>query len=351
MKKTKLFILFNFREGPWGGANQFLHILSQELTARSTLEEHPNSNCATLVNCNPQPLRQLLLWLLQIFIAMVQAPRAPILLRIDGPVKDTRGCDEYIDLLFCDLAQKLSDQCIFQSKWSLQRMLDLGFPPEIPYAVISNATDPALFYPLPNPKTILPNAPLKIVSTSWSANARKGLASYTWCDAHLSTDAFSLTLIGNFKSDFKNATVVPPLGQAELSKRLKTYDVFFAPSLFESCSNAVIEALQSGLPVIARKGTSSEELVGEGGLFFERDEELPQLFNTIKQQYSVFAANIKHPVLSDVVDSYESAASAALAYAHKRSTLSIAMRLFYPIIFASKLVFYRLFQRKRDCTV
>jgi glycosyltransferase involved in cell wall biosynthesis len=60
----------------------------------------------------------------------------------------------------------------------------------------------------------------------------------------------------------------------EVHRELKTMDVFVMPSISEGMSNAILEAMATGLPVIATDSGGNRELVTDGvtgGLFAEED--------------------------------------------------------------------------------
>jgi glycosyltransferase involved in cell wall biosynthesis len=61
-------------------------------------------------------------------------------------------------------------------------------------------------------------------------------------------------------------------------KAYQSSDVFVLPSFEEGMPNVVLEAISSGLPVIASKIGGNEELVvnGKNGFLFERHEEIPK---------------------------------------------------------------------------
>ncbi|MFH1198793.1 MAG: glycosyltransferase [Candidatus Omnitrophota bacterium] len=62
--------------------------------------------------------------------------------------------------------------------------------------------------------------------------------------------------------------------RADIPKLLNILDIFVLPSFAEGCSNAVLEAMASGLPVIASDTTSNRELVQNSvtGILFSLDD-------------------------------------------------------------------------------
>ena len=66
----------------------------------------------------------------------------------------------------------------------------------------------------------------------------------------------------------------------EISQILLDADIFISPSLYESCSNAVIEALTVGLFVFYKEGTSSSEFVFNGKSFKNNNDLISLLNNS-----------------------------------------------------------------------
>ena len=66
--------------------------------------------------------------------------------RVDGPVGVYRGFDDGTDDRIAALNGALADATILQSRYSLEKHLELGFDLRAP-VVIPNAVDPAIFHP------------------------------------------------------------------------------------------------------------------------------------------------------------------------------------------------------------
>src|SRR5205814_1431650 len=67
----------------------------------------------------------------------------------------------------------------------------------------------------------------------------------------------------------------------ELADLLRVADVFVAPSLHDPCSNAVLEALACGLPVVYARSGGHAELVHEAGFGYDAIEEAPALLDRL----------------------------------------------------------------------
>ena len=115
----------------------------------------------------------------------------------------------------------------------------------------------------------------KIVTHHWSPNWMKGFDSYKIIDDLLDTSAWadkiSYTYIGNLPGNFKfrNTEVLEPLGDVELSEKLKSFHGYITGSINEPSGNHHIEAMQCGLPVLFINSGGIPEYCSENGLSFE----------------------------------------------------------------------------------
>jgi glycosyltransferase involved in cell wall biosynthesis len=68
------------------------------------------------------------------------------------------------------------------------------------------------------------------------------------------------------------------LSKAEVAKTYRRADAFVFPSLDEGMPNAVLEAMASGLPIIAAKARGTDELVTDGynGILYATSRDLPK---------------------------------------------------------------------------
>ncbi|MBA3400404.1 MAG: glycosyltransferase, partial [Actinobacteria bacterium] len=82
------------------------------------------------------------------------------------------------------------------------------------------------------------------------------------------------------------------------------HDVYVAASRDDPCSNALLEALACGLPAAYIESGGHPELVGEGGLPFLADEELPEVLDRLVQEIDMRRKAIFVPAISDVADRY-----------------------------------------------
>ena len=140
--------------------------------------------------------------------------------------------------------------------------------------VINNGVDLELFYP-PEKKAI--SSKVKLISTGRLIE-RKGYAYLI--EALKNNKNVELTLIGegNIKElleslALKNTVSVKFLGRIaheKIPEYLRFADVFVLPSLNEGMSNAILEAMACGLPVITTNVGGSSELVKGNGFIVNK---------------------------------------------------------------------------------
>ena len=191
------------------------------------------------------------------------------------PIGVYRGFDDGTDRRIVEINHALADATVFQSHYSLDKHRELGFDLRNP-VVIPNAVDPAIFYrpPVHEP---LAGRRLRVITTSWSANPRKGADLLRWLDRNLDFDLFEVTFAGNTEATFKRIQVVGPLASGPLADLLRAHDVYLAASRDDPSSNALLEGLACGLPAAFLRSGGHPELVGKAGIGFGDAEEVPEV--------------------------------------------------------------------------
>ena len=213
-----------------------------------------------------------------------------------------RGSNRELDDLCFELNGGFASANILQSAWTYKALIQLGYNPKNP-VIIYNAVDNTIFN-RKGKKEFDSTRKIRLISTSWSPNERKGGKTYKWIDENLDWDRFEYTFIGNTKETFSKIQHIPPLPSKELSQHLKSHDIYITASQNDPCSNALIEALECGLPSLYLNDGGHPELVGSGGLPFESNEEiLPQL-ERITNNYQIFQNLITTPNINEVTDKY-----------------------------------------------
>jgi glycosyltransferase involved in cell wall biosynthesis len=288
-------VLHRFRKPPYGGANQFLLALAGELRRRGlrvgTERIHRRTRAC----------------LLHAFLVDVDAVRrmrhdgCTLVHRVDGPLAGYRGFDDGSDAKVQEINRALADATVLQSAFSAEANRAAGLDLVDPH-VIWNAPDPAYFFP--GRARARAAAPLRIVATSWSDNANKGAETLSWLDANLDARLAEITFVGRTPARLQRIRVLPPVGSRELGDILRAHDAYLAPSLNDPCSNALLEALACGLPALYARSGGHPELVGDGGLGFDRADELPGLVERLTREHEERRAAIDIPTLAAVADEY-----------------------------------------------
>jgi glycosyltransferase involved in cell wall biosynthesis len=287
-------IFHEFHAPPYGGGNQFLLALVGELERRGlTVEKnrvsHGTPSCLyNSFNFDFARLRRLV----RDDVRMVH--------RVDGPVGVYRGFDDGTDRRIAEI-NNIADVTILQSQFSLRKHMDLGIELRNP-VVVRNSVDPAIFHPPAQERA--PGDRLRVITTSWSANPRKGADVLAWIDRNLDPDGFEVTFAGNTEQAFERIRVVGALPSQPLADLLRGHDVYLAASRDDPCSNALLEGLACGLPAAFLRSGGHPELVGEGGIGFDEPDELPSVLARLRDELSERRARIRVPSLSDVADRY-----------------------------------------------
>ena len=222
--------------------------------------------------------------------------------RVDGPVGVYRGFDDGTDDRIAALNGALADATILQSRYSLEKHAELGLDLHAP-VVIPNAVDPAIFHP-PRRREPPAGRKVRLIASSWSDNRRKGAETLSWLDRHLDWERYEMTFVGHAPVELEQIRSVGPVTSLEVAELLRTHDVYVAPSRDDPCSNALLEALACGLPAAFLASGGHPELVGEGGLPFEADDELPDALDRLVEEIEERRSAISIPTIAEVADRY-----------------------------------------------
>ena len=287
-------MLYRFRPAPYGGSNQFLRALRDELRSRGL---HVSDGAVG---------RRTRACLLHSYLVDAEDVRARlhdglrVVHRVDGPIAMYRGAEDGTDQKIVEINDEFAQATIFQSDWSLEAHRAAGIELRDPH-VIPNAVDPRIFHPAERG----PLGPrIRLIATSWSDNPNKGGETLEWLARTLDPDRYTLTFVGRVQGDLSPARVVPPLDSQGVANLLREHDVYVAPSSNDPCSNALVEALACGLPVVYLRSGGHPELVGDAGLGFDDREEIPALLERLVGEYDERRTRISTSSLADVADRY-----------------------------------------------
>ena len=222
--------------------------------------------------------------------------------RVDGPVDKYRGDERGVDSEIWKINQTIANATVFQSQYSLDAHIELDMQFRRP-TVIKNSVDSTIFYP--SKKDFSSQlGKIKIISTSWSDNINKGASVYQWLEQNLDWDRFDYTFVGRSPIKFKHITMMSPVDSVNLADILREHDIFVTASVHDPCSNALIEALSCGLPVIGARSGGHPELIGEAGYLFDDKKDILGLIDNLVDNYQQAQNSIKIPTLSKVGHEY-----------------------------------------------
>lgn len=289
-------IFHDFAPPPAGGGHQFLRALKREWERRGfrvEVNSISGSTRACLLNSFNFDAER---------FRFLRRAGCRILHRVDGPLAAYRGFDDGTDRKIAAWNQEFAQGTVMQSEYSLRahQAMNLGFREPI---VIPNAVDPEIFHP-PKGRANLEGRKLRVISASWSDNRNKGADVYEWLDRNLDFSRVEYTFVGRMTSELKNIRMVSPVLPQELADLLRENDVYLTASRNDPCSNSLAEALGCGLPAVYLKSGGHPELVGEAGLGFDTEEEIPELLNIMEQAINEFRSKISVPDMKEIAGRY-----------------------------------------------
>lgn len=236
------------------------------------------------------------------FLEFSRTHRINVIHRIDGPIFLIRGYDRDKDELCYRLNAQFASATVIQSAWTFQRIIDMGYNPVNP-VIIHNAVDSEIFHSRGR-IAFDPDRKVRLISTSWSNNPRKGGPIYKWIEDHLDWDRFEYTFVGNASETFTRIRHIPPVSSEELADLLRQHDIYITASSNDPCSNALIEALACGLPALYLNDGGHPELAGYGGLPFQEEEEILSQLDKLVESYESFQRLIVVSRMEDVAEKY-----------------------------------------------
>ena len=292
--KIKVHILTNFKDGPWGGGNQFLKALKKEFIQLKCYVDDPQFADAIIFNSHH---------LAKNVIKVKNNLSSKIFIhRIDGPMSLYNISTDKRDNIVYYLNKHIADGTIYQSRWSKKENTKLGLEKTYFNKVISNAPDSKIFH---KSKIKLNNdSKIKIIATSWSSNRNKGFEIYKFLDDNLDWSKYKMTFVGNTPIKFNNIKHISPLPSELLSKELNRHQIFITATKADPCSNSLIEALNCGLPAVALNDGGHPELIKDGGELFQGKKDVLQRIDMISQNIDYYREKIIVKSINEICKSY-----------------------------------------------
>lgn len=280
----RVFMNFNEVRGPYGGTNSFLRTLRNWLRdqpgVKITHDVHGSYNVALLSGMTDG-----------VNLALVKGIAArgiPIVhrkvgYRVSGSPEMRAMVNGVVhgDALQVAFTPFVT-HTIFQSAYSRDVFAGSGF--DGPFTVIHNGVDETMFNMTVTSGWLLKrrhprtwwngSEPLHVVISTWSTDRNKGFEDYAAIDRQLEGQRdVELTLVGRTPANvrFRHIRVLPPQRRAGLARVLKRAHVVLQLAHYETCSNALIEGLNCGLPAIYRDSGSNAEIAGDYGVAYSGD--------------------------------------------------------------------------------
>ncbi len=285
---TRIAVLFRTTDQPWGGGNAFLRSLvaawrrrGVEVTGRldrelvgvlinssykGKLARLTPAEVDRMVRCGfysrPTAGLGLSRWR--------RGSRPPFVHRLDGvfrlygrPTDDPADVDQLA-------INRFADWTVYQSEFCRTSFEAEGADVSRS-TVVMNGVDLEVFYPARTPPAA---GPLRLVAIAWSPNRRKGGPDVARASL---APGVEVTFVGNWPAgvDPARVRVVPPQGHAALSDLLRGHHALLHMAQNDPCSNAVLEAMACGLPVIYHPSGGNPEIVGNCGVACAEDLEAP----------------------------------------------------------------------------
>lgn len=278
----KWFLLDQVRAGSWGGGNSFLRGFSDSLGKSGQLTIDWRE--ADFVLINSFPFSGLRRWVNHLDLIRRKRPNVKVVHRIDGPISVSRGYprQEYIDRAVFEINRRFSDLTVFQSQWSMNESLKLGFSKSSEVRVIGNAVNKNVFSPVL--KKGVEADKIRIVTSSWSGNPQKGMSTYSFLDRELDFGRYDYQFFGP-QQTFASVKNMGRVGQSELASRLQQSDFFITASRNDSCSNSLLEAMACGLTPLALDHGGHPEIIGDPAFLFKTNEELLEKLESGNKMY------------------------------------------------------------------
>ena len=292
---TKVNIFWKFNT-VGGGGNQFLRTLRRYFIEHGVYEEDPTKADVLLVNSKD---------CLEEAFQVKRAVNNKIVHRIDGIFSIYRGEHErFNDIKVYNFARDYADGIIFQSEWSKITSEKNGMANHPNKTVIFNCADNKYFVGKLN-KT--KNDKIKLVTSSWSDNIKKGFRIYEFLDKNLDFNRFDYSFAGRSPIRFKNIKMNGILSSGELFKVLNSSDIFITATEDDTCSNSLIEALTCGCPAVVLNSGGSPEVLekyGNAGEIFENREDLLIKINKVADNFLSYTNKIKSLSIEEIGNQY-----------------------------------------------
>lgn len=302
LHNMKFFFITRLANTPWGGGHQFLRALKTVCAKTGHVADTPKQ--ADVIVCNSYqdiPRALFLRW---------RYSKKTVLHRL-GPIFFLHRGQSWkrLDRAVLLVAARIADVVVFQSAWSRDQAYALGFPRTAPSVIIGNAADGSVFYPRQSPGET--SGKIKLIAVSWSDNPKKGYDLYRFLDEYLDASRYEMLFVGPPEIRFTRIQNLGRKTSAEIAELLRSSDIFVSGVQDDACSNAILEALTSGLPVVAVDSGANKEIIGAGGIVVSESGEMVCAIDDIASHLGEFKSSISPRSIDTVARMYEEVAEKA----------------------------------------
>jgi glycosyltransferase involved in cell wall biosynthesis len=296
-KPIRISLWHTFHKPPYGGGNQFMMALQGAMQRQGvSVATNKLSRAVDAHICNS-------CWFdYRKFEKRAADFPVRMIHRIDGPVTLYRGEGRDEDETIFALNERFASATAFQSAYCFRKSYELGFRAVSP-VVIHNGVDDSIFYP-DRPQNFERRQKIRLITSAWSDNPRKGGAFLKWLDEALDWNRFEYTFVGRVNETFKNIEHIQAVPSQELADLLRQHDIYVSVSMHEPCSNALLEALSCGMPALYRDDGGNPELVSFGGLPFTDKDDVLQKLNRLTTNLESFQKIIYIRSIDDIARRY-----------------------------------------------
>ncbi len=286
-----------FHKPPYGGGNQFMLALSKAMQRMGVqVVTNKLSRSVDVHICNSAWFDS------KLFEKKSRDFPLKMIHRIDGPTTLYRGQGRGEDDKIFAMNKQFASATVFQSAYSFKKSSELGYESIAP-VIIHNSVNADSFNDKGR-RVFSKQEKIRLISSSWSDNPRKGGPFLKWLDDHLDWSRFEYTFVGRVKETFENIQHIPPQDSQNLAAILRDHHVFLSVSHNEPCSNALLEALACGLPAIYRNDGGNGELVSFGGLPFNDESDILEQLDSLVEHYVSFQRLISINSIESIAKRY-----------------------------------------------
>ena len=323
-------VLMNFREALWlsGGANSFLASLRRHLRSEGVrfVYEPKKGFDIALLNALTDGLTLDRLKAIHAYGKPVIHRKVGYVVSGSAQMRAVQNGVVWGDRLQIEMSP-YTHHTIFQSRYSQDTFAAEGFVGES--SLIANGVDTGIFHPYVSrglwgcgTRALRPSwdgrSTFRLAIVTWSKDPAKGFDDYLRFDAVLgSMRDVESSFIGRQPPEvrFRNIRCFAARGHRRLAKLLRQCHGFIQMARSETCSNAMLEAINCGLPVIYLNSGSARELASDYGIEYCADPaaaivalqtKYPELARrTFENPYSIErAANDYLKLIHKVIDRY-----------------------------------------------